>query len=250
VRYREMAGCLMPRKVDAKLANLLPILARKFGDEEEGRLVIRLRLTQEELAKMISTTRESVTCALADLRRRGVLAVVGGRIVILDPDGLANTGRWEVRGMLAEAEVHPSKKKGREVLRYFDEGYVARVNAYREPSPTRRPCGSGGCGCRAPVCRGQRLARAEAVRAQGTGEEGQRAEALWIAAAQNVRRLVAVLGSGDRNLGHGLAPPCAHPPGRHAAPATTLSAQTRSATRLSPEPSDAVSGYPNGVART
>jgi CRP-like cAMP-binding protein len=76
----------------AKLANLLPILARKFGDEEEGRLVIRLRLTQEELAKMISTTRESVTCALADLRRRGVLAVVGGRIVILDPDGLANTG--------------------------------------------------------------------------------------------------------------------------------------------------------------
>jgi hypothetical protein len=33
---------------------------------------------------------------LADLRRRGVLAVVGGRIVILDPDGLANTGRWEV----------------------------------------------------------------------------------------------------------------------------------------------------------
>jgi hypothetical protein len=25
-----------------------------------------------------------------------VLAVVGGRIVILDPDGLANTGRWEV----------------------------------------------------------------------------------------------------------------------------------------------------------
>jgi CRP-like cAMP-binding protein len=49
-------------------------------------------LTQEELAKMISTTRESVTCALADLRRRGVLAVVGGRIVILDPDGLANTG--------------------------------------------------------------------------------------------------------------------------------------------------------------
>jgi CRP-like cAMP-binding protein len=76
----------------AKLANLLPILARKFGDEEEGRLVIRLRLTQEELAKMISTTRESVACALADLRRRGVLAVVGGRIVILDPDGLATTG--------------------------------------------------------------------------------------------------------------------------------------------------------------
>jgi CRP/FNR family transcriptional regulator, global nitrogen regulator len=84
-----MAECLRPHKAEAKLANLLPILARKFGGEEEDRLVIRLRLTQEELAKMISSTRESVTHALADLRRRGVLAVAEGRMIILDPAGLA-----------------------------------------------------------------------------------------------------------------------------------------------------------------
>jgi CRP-like cAMP-binding protein len=89
VRHREMAECLRPHKAEAKLANLLPILARKFGGEEEDRLVIRLRLTQEELAKMISSTRESVTHALADLRRRGVLAVAEGRMIILDPAGLA-----------------------------------------------------------------------------------------------------------------------------------------------------------------
>ena len=52
-------------------------------------MVIRLRLTQEELAKMISSTRESVTHALADLRRRGVLTVTDGRMTILDPAGLA-----------------------------------------------------------------------------------------------------------------------------------------------------------------
>jgi CRP/FNR family transcriptional regulator, global nitrogen regulator len=89
VRHREMAECLRPHKAEAKLANLLPILARKFGGEEEDRLVIRLRLTQEELAKMISSTRESVTHALADLRQRGVLAVAEGRMIILDPAGLA-----------------------------------------------------------------------------------------------------------------------------------------------------------------
>jgi CRP-like cAMP-binding protein len=89
VRHREMARCLRPYKAEAKLANLLPILARRFGGEEEGRLVIRLRLTQEELAKMISSTRESVTFALADLRRRGVLAVTDRRMIILDPAGLA-----------------------------------------------------------------------------------------------------------------------------------------------------------------
>jgi CRP/FNR family transcriptional regulator, global nitrogen regulator len=89
VRHREMAEYLRPHKAKAKLANLLPILARRFGGEEEGRLVIRLRLTQEELAKMISSTRESVTHALADLRRRGVFAVAEGRMIILDPAGLA-----------------------------------------------------------------------------------------------------------------------------------------------------------------
>jgi len=30
VRHREMAGCLKPHKAEAKLANLLPILARRF----------------------------------------------------------------------------------------------------------------------------------------------------------------------------------------------------------------------------
>jgi CRP/FNR family transcriptional regulator len=89
VRHREMAECLRPHKAEVKLANLLAILARRFGGEEEGRLVIRLRLTQEELAKIISCTRESVTHALADLRRRGVLAVAEGRMIILDPVGLA-----------------------------------------------------------------------------------------------------------------------------------------------------------------
>jgi CRP-like cAMP-binding protein len=89
MRHREMAGCLRHHKAEAKLANVLPILARRFGGQEEGRLVIRLRLTQEDLAKMISSTSESVTHTLADLRRRGVLAVAEGRMFILDPAGLA-----------------------------------------------------------------------------------------------------------------------------------------------------------------
>jgi CRP-like cAMP-binding protein len=99
VQHREMAWCLRPHKAEAKLANLLPILARKFGEEEKGNLVIRLRLTQEELAKMISSTRESVTHALADLRRRGVLAMANGCMIILDPAGLAKVGsRQRVKG--------------------------------------------------------------------------------------------------------------------------------------------------------
>ncbi len=86
-RHREMAECYLPHKAESRLAKLLPILARKFG-EEDGRLVIRLHLTQEELVNMISSTRESVTHTLTNLRRRGVLTLVGGHLVILDAAGL------------------------------------------------------------------------------------------------------------------------------------------------------------------
>jgi len=75
--------------------NLLLMLARRFGGEELGRLTIRLRLTHEELAAMILSTRESVTHALSILRRRGTLTTEGGRIVILDSTSLleaANVG--------------------------------------------------------------------------------------------------------------------------------------------------------------
>lgn len=96
-RHREMAGCLFPHKAESKLAKLLPILARKFGEEEEGRVVVRVRLTQEELAKMISSTRESVTHALTNLRRRGVLTLVGGYLVILDPAGLEHLASGTMR---------------------------------------------------------------------------------------------------------------------------------------------------------
>ena len=87
-QYEEMVGYLLPYKVETKLANLLLMLARRFGDEELGRLTIRLRLTHGELAAMILSTRESVSLTMSILRRRGTLTREGGRIVILDPTSL------------------------------------------------------------------------------------------------------------------------------------------------------------------
>jgi CRP/FNR family transcriptional regulator len=96
VRHREMTACLLPHKAETKLARLLPLLARRFGEQADVGLVIRLRLTQEELAKMISSTRESVGHALASLRRQGVLTPIAGRLVILDPAGLEHLASGKV----------------------------------------------------------------------------------------------------------------------------------------------------------
>lgn len=84
-RYQEWVGCLLPRKVEARLANLLPLLALRFGKKDSGGTVILPRLTHEELAGMVGSTRESVTAVLGALRRRGMIGTEKGRILILQP---------------------------------------------------------------------------------------------------------------------------------------------------------------------
>jgi CRP/FNR family transcriptional regulator len=92
-RREEWAGCLVPYRAEAKLAGLLPLLAGRFGRRTDAGTVVLPRLTHDELAQMIATTRESVTNALGDLRRRGVLGYEKGRIVVLEPGLLAEVAR-------------------------------------------------------------------------------------------------------------------------------------------------------------
>ena len=95
VQYEELVKCLLPRETEVRLANLLPILAQKFGERgEEGRSVtIDLRLTHQDLAAMVASTRESVTKVLNDMRNRGVVEIEGGRIILKDYAALERISR-------------------------------------------------------------------------------------------------------------------------------------------------------------
>ena len=90
-RREELFGCLLPRTTEARLARLLPILARQFGVARDGGWIIELRLTHYHLAEMVASTRESVTAAVNSFRRRGVLEKKAGIIFILEPEELAQT---------------------------------------------------------------------------------------------------------------------------------------------------------------
>lgn len=72
------------RDVPRRLANLLLELANRSDDQ----LKIDRRYTHEELAKMIGTSRESVTLALNDFRRRGWVSVADHHIAILEVGSL------------------------------------------------------------------------------------------------------------------------------------------------------------------
>jgi CRP/FNR family transcriptional regulator, global nitrogen regulator len=95
VQYEELVKCLLPRETEVRLANLLPILAQKFGERgDDGRsITIDLRLTHQDLAAMVASTRESVTKVLNDLRNRGVVEIEGGRITLKDYAALEKLSR-------------------------------------------------------------------------------------------------------------------------------------------------------------
>ena len=77
------------QRVDQRLARKLLDLAQRFGVSSERGTIIEARLTQQELAEMIGTTRETLAHTLADFRRRGLLETVHHQVVIRDAERLA-----------------------------------------------------------------------------------------------------------------------------------------------------------------
>src|SRR5829696_778570 len=93
VQYEELVKCLLPRETEVRLANLLPLLAQKFGVTNDGLVTINLRLTHQDLAAMVASTRESVTKVLNEMRSRGVIEVDSGRITLKDTSTLTKLSR-------------------------------------------------------------------------------------------------------------------------------------------------------------
>jgi CRP-like cAMP-binding protein len=93
VQYEELVKCLLPRETEVRLANLLPILARKFGESRDGLVTIDLRLTHQDLAAMVASTRESVTKVLNEMRNRDLIEVNSGRITLKDAHALTRLSR-------------------------------------------------------------------------------------------------------------------------------------------------------------
>ncbi|MBU0494788.1 MAG: Crp/Fnr family transcriptional regulator [Chloroflexi bacterium] len=75
--------------VTHRLVKRLLYLADQHGIVTREGIRIQGRLTQQDLASLISTSRESANRALRDLERQGLIAMNAGRIIILKPHELA-----------------------------------------------------------------------------------------------------------------------------------------------------------------
>ena len=79
--------------VSGRLAKQLLQLAQRFGVQENGAMRVTHDLTQEELAHLVGSSRETVNKALSDFSQRGWIRLDGKSVVINESEHLARRAR-------------------------------------------------------------------------------------------------------------------------------------------------------------
>ena len=85
---RRLRGLLF-RSNRQRLIHLLLDLAEQFGQQTALGVQLAIKLSHQELAGVIGSTRESVTLLLGDLQQEGLVRVARRRIELTQPDRLA-----------------------------------------------------------------------------------------------------------------------------------------------------------------
>ena len=78
----EVIESLLDRAVSARLATLLSNLGNRFGEANGSGTVLKVRLTHQDLANMIFSTREAVSKVMSEFQREGVIETRNRRIVV------------------------------------------------------------------------------------------------------------------------------------------------------------------------
>ena len=78
----ETIESLLDREVSARLATLLSYLGDRFGEPYDSGTVLKVRLTHQDLANMIFSTREAVSKEMSGFQRAGLIEVRNRRISV------------------------------------------------------------------------------------------------------------------------------------------------------------------------
>jgi len=72
-----------------RLADLLLQLSQNYGVRDSRGILLRIKLSQSALGNLLGVSREIVNHTFSGLRRRGVIDVTEGRVIIQNPQALA-----------------------------------------------------------------------------------------------------------------------------------------------------------------
>ena len=79
---------LVFKDVNAKLAELLIKLSNDYGVDDSRGTLLAVKITHQEMANLIGSTRETVSLTLSQFKRQHYITSVGRKIILTDIDGL------------------------------------------------------------------------------------------------------------------------------------------------------------------
>ena len=79
---------LVFKDVNSKLAELLIRLGSEFGVDDARGTLVALKITHQEMANLIGSTRETVSLTLSQFKRKGLIRTDGRKVIIADREGL------------------------------------------------------------------------------------------------------------------------------------------------------------------
>jgi CRP/FNR family transcriptional regulator len=85
----EVIESLLHREVATRLATLILNLSERFGERNGDGTTLDVRLTHQDLANMIASTREAVSKVMSEFQRDGTIEVQNRKIALVDKEALA-----------------------------------------------------------------------------------------------------------------------------------------------------------------
>jgi CRP-like cAMP-binding protein len=79
---------LVFKDVNAKLAELLLRLGTEYGVEDSRGTLVALKITHQEMANLIGSTRETVSLTLSQFKKNGLIQTEGRKVILADREGL------------------------------------------------------------------------------------------------------------------------------------------------------------------
>lgn len=110
-RIERRLKSLLFRSNRERLVHLLMELAEKYGQRSADGVTLGIKLSHQELASIIGSTRETVTVVLGELQNEGSLIIKRRQIILRDMDGMARSIEMTPPRVPVTGQVFPAVRR-------------------------------------------------------------------------------------------------------------------------------------------